>query len=160
MKAAIQHFVIPLAVMAALWLIGHFAFGIAAELILGGMEGSRVFPFAAAHLLEEADEGIYRPLQDPAFITYTLCLGIFVFGASAYWAATRATARYVWFVATASIAALLLVALEYRFVLSPGYPDAMREAAFAALASFAVAAMIGLSVSVFLEARRLGSTNS
>lgn len=128
MRTLIRRFALPLAAALLLAAAGFVLFGMVGEMMLG-QEAERLFPFSNAHLLEEAMEGLYTPLSDPLFISFSLLIAICAFGPSMFWGALSAAKSEVWLVSLASLVGSALLALTLRPKLSSDEPSSIYQAA-------------------------------
>jgi hypothetical protein len=121
----------------------HFLAAAAITLVFRSPDPTIAFPFANAHLLEEAVAGHYHPLTSAPVMIYTLvvCLVGFLFGA---YICSRVLGRHklylsvlLPFLAMGAMAGIL------RFVFSSGYPAAMRTTAVVQLVLFLGLGLLG-----------------
>lgn len=146
MRTMIRRFALPLAAALALAATAYVLFGIAGEMMLG-QEAERLFPFSNAHLLEEAMEGIYSPLSDPLFLSFSLLIAICAFGPPMFWGALRAARSEVWLVWLATLVGSALLAVTLRPELSSDEPSSIYQAALFLPAACLVAGGAGIWVS-------------
>jgi hypothetical protein len=128
MRTLIRRFALPLAAALMLSAAAFVLFGMAGKMMLG-QEAERLFPFSNAHLLEEAMEGVYSPLSDPLFLSFSFLIAICAFGPSMFWGALRAANPEVWLVLLATLVGSALLALILRPQLSSSEPSSIHHAA-------------------------------
>ncbi|MDR2240684.1 MAG: hypothetical protein LBE33_09600 [Zoogloeaceae bacterium] len=147
MKVAIRRFCLPLAATIVLWFASVLLFGLMAEMMLGSWESGRVYPFMNVHLLEAAAEGTYSPLQDPAFVLYSIAVVTVAFGLPAFWGAYGATRFQLAVVIAAILLSVALFAFHLRTAFSPLIPPPIKTAAAFILFASLVAGGVGMFVS-------------
>lgn len=128
----------PLATFVALSFVAlHAAEG------WGGPDlSARLFPFANAHLLEEAVQGQSRPLLDPVFMGFSVIAALVAFGVPAAYA-TRNWRNGARLASVSVLGAGVVLVLWRYWILASGYPWEMRRA---------LVAQVGLCVLVGVAA--------
>ena len=96
-----------------------------ATVFLAGWDvAERLVPYANAHLLEEAAEGLYEPWRDPVFLLGVVANAV-VPVTIATLVAARFDARAPFAVIAVGVLAFILID---RHVFAPGFPQAVRIA--------------------------------
>lgn len=140
-KVLVKPIIISTAGIAALWMIVVLVLGFGTEVIFGDSAAERLTPFANSHLLEEAGEGSYSPLNDPLFIAYTMGTAIAVFGIPTFYLASR---RYLSrrVAVVPAMVVVLIIAVLWRYVWAEGYPQPMRLGVLFELVSWCGASIL------------------
>jgi hypothetical protein len=150
MRTLIRRFALPLAAALVLSAAAFVLFGIAGETMLG-QEAELLFPFSNAHLLEEAMEGLYAPLSDPLFVSFSLLIAICAFGPSMFWGALRAAKSELWLVWLAALAGSGLLAITLHPELSSSEPSSIYQAALFLPVACLVAGGAGIRLATKLK---------
>jgi hypothetical protein len=144
MNSIARRIALPFVAIVVLWVAVTLVATSSAEALLGIWFAERLTPFGNAHLLEEASEGSYSPITDPAFLLYAVALAAIVFGCASYFAAIGVPRAQRFYASIPSLTALLLLAWLLRYVWSASYPSPMRLAFIFQLGACLVASCTGL----------------
>lgn len=139
----LRRFVRSFALLIVLWIVANVAIGYCLEIFLGEAVAERCDPFGNAHLLEDAEEGAYLPLSDPAFLLHALVLGAIVFGMPAYLIARKVQGVTANQTLAPVFLALLTLTWLHRYVWNAGYPVVMRQGFVAYLCILLMMALAG-----------------
>jgi len=121
----------------------------ATEFLAGWEVAERLVPYANAHLLEEAAEGLYQPWRDPVFLLGVVCNAA-VPMTIATLVATRLHARAPFAVIAVGVLTLILID---RHVLGGRFPFAIRVAFLLELCAVIAA---GLLTSAIVRRKSVG----
>lgn len=119
------------------------------ELVFGVDVSERLAAFSNAHLLEEAFEGPYEPLDDPLFVGFSLAVALLAFGLPALLASKLWREGTIPVGASVVLAAIALLGLRY-WVFEVDYPWPLRRAHLA---------QVGLSLLAGISAVALGRSS-
>jgi hypothetical protein len=142
----IRRVLLPVVLMVSLWMMFVAGVTSAVDASFGPYSHERLEPLMNVHLAEEALEGTYSPVEDPAFIAYAVLKAALVFGVGGLYAAFGA-------VGSARKVAVLpcAVSLGFLWVLfviatSPHEALSMRAASALQILLFVTAYLAGRSI--------------
>ena len=148
MTAIAGRIIASVAGIVALWVAVGLVVGFSVEALFGYWLSERFRPFSNAHLLEEADEGLYSPVSDPAFLVHAVAIAVIVFGGSAYFLARGPFRSHPRRAVVASLVVIFALGGLWSYVWAEGYPVAMRWGVLFELASYTVASVAGVLIAV------------
>ncbi len=126
------------------WLVIGFAVTEVSRAFGGAALTDRLFPARSAHLLEEAHQGEYSPLQDPAFLSAVSLTATLPFFLAAFVTARlHPGPRGIALGVTSLLIAAGLQLLLSREATDPGFPSAIRLAAVLQVVLSAGSALLG-----------------
>jgi hypothetical protein len=121
----------------------HFLAAATIPAALGNPDPTSAFPFANAHLLEEALQGHYRPLSSVPFLVYVLVLSLVGFLVGVFIVSALLRLHHSYFRALLAVVPVAALALMLGFVFRPAYPEVVRTAAVVALVLFLCSGILG-----------------
>ena len=116
--------IVGVVVLPTAWMFLSVVVWQATAFLAGWDVAERLVPYANAHLLEEAADGVYEPWRDPVFLFGVIANSV-VPVAIATFVAARRHARAPFAVIAVGVLALMLI---NRHVFASGFPPAVRIA--------------------------------